>query len=151
MGKRSLSLMVIDIDRFKDFNDRHGHAAGDEVLRQVAGLIRQATRETDRVYRYGGEEIVVLCDGLGHRPAMLAAERLRRRIATAPAAARRPRSPPASGSPPRRSTASISRACSRPPTGRLYEAKAAGRDRVVGRPEDDGNGNVTHFPRREQA
>ena len=150
MGKRSLSLMVIDLDRFKDFNARHGHAAGDEVLRQVAGLIRQATRESDRIYRYGGEEIVVLCDGLGHRPALLAAERLRRRIATAPAAAGTPvtasiglATAPLDGV----DLASLLEAADR----RLYEAKAAGRDRVVGRPDDDGSGNVTHFPRREQA
>lgn len=149
-GKRSLSLMVIDIDRLGEFNGRHGHAAGDEVLRQVAALIRQATRETDRVYRYGGEEIVVLCDGLAHRPAMLAAERLRRRIATALAGA---------GSP---VTASIGVATA-PPDGldlaslleaadrRLYEAKNAGRDRVVGRPEEDPAGKIAQFPRREQA
>ena len=150
MGKRSLSLMVIDIDRFNDFNERHGHAAGDDVLRQVAGLIRQATRETDRVYRYGGEEMVVLCDGLGHRPAMLAAERLRRRIAGAPGVAGTSvtasigvATAPLDGV----DLASLLGAADR----RLYEAKAAGRDRVVGRPDDDGSGNVTHFPRREQA
>ena len=73
--------MVIDIDRLGAFNERHGHAAGDDILRQVAALIRQATRESDRVYRYGGEEIVVLCDGLAHRSAMLTAERLFAKVA----------------------------------------------------------------------
>ena len=137
LGKRSLSLMVIDIDRLGAFNERHGHAAGDDVLRQVAALIRQATRESDRIYRYGGEEIVVLCDGLAHRPAMLTAERLRRRIATALSGAATPvtatigvASAPLDGS----DLASLLGAADR----RLYEAKAAGGDRVLGRADEDG-------------
>lgn len=149
LGKRSLSLMVIDIDKLGDFNERHGHAAGDEILRQVAALIRQATRESDRVYRYGGEEIVVLCDGLAHRSAMLTAERLRRRIATALSAAASPvtatiglASAPLDGA----DLASLLGAADR----RLHEGKGAGGDRVVGQAEDDAGANVAHFPRREQ-
>lgn len=149
LGKRSLSLMVIDIDKLGDFNQRHGHAAGDEVLRQVAAIVRQATRESDRVYRYGGEEIVVLCDGLAHGSAMLTAERLRRRIATALSGAAAPvtatiglASAPLDGT----DLASLLEAADR----RLYEGKGAGGDRVVGRGEDDAGANVAHFPRREQ-
>jgi diguanylate cyclase (GGDEF)-like protein len=149
LGKRSLTLMVIDIDRLGAFNERHGHAAGDEVLRQVAAQIRQATRESDRIYRYGGEEIVVLCDGLAHRPAMLTAERLRRRIATALSGAATPvtatigvASARLDGS----DLASLLGAADR----RLFDAKAAGGDRVVGRADEEAGANVTNFPRRDQ-
>ena len=63
-----LSLMMIDVDHFKTFNDAHGHPAGDEVLKGMAKVLRQSLRETDTVARYGGEEfsaIIVNTDGLG--------------------------------------------------------------------------------------
>ena len=72
-----MSLLVIDVDHFKSINDHYGHAVGDEALRQIARELDEATRAGDRVYRYGGEEFVVLCEGLPHAAAMLAAERLR--------------------------------------------------------------------------
>jgi diguanylate cyclase (GGDEF)-like protein len=74
---RPISLLVIDVDHFKDINDRHGHAVGDEALRHIAHELETATRTDDRVYRYGGEEFIVLCQGLPHAAAILAAERLR--------------------------------------------------------------------------
>jgi diguanylate cyclase (GGDEF)-like protein/PAS domain S-box-containing protein len=57
---RSLSCLMIDIDDFKQVNDKYGHLAGDEILRQVAARIQNAVRETDFVARYGGEEFCVL-------------------------------------------------------------------------------------------
>ena len=50
---------MLDIDHFKQINDRYGHLAGDDVLRQVAAVIRESTRTEDLVARYGGEEFVV--------------------------------------------------------------------------------------------
>jgi diguanylate cyclase (GGDEF)-like protein len=60
-----LAIMIIDLDHFKRINDHYGHAAGDEVLRQLAATLRGSFRETDFIARYGGEEFVVLapdCD-----------------------------------------------------------------------------------------
>ncbi|MCL6269575.1 diguanylate cyclase [Sansalvadorimonas sp. 2012CJ34-2] len=56
-----LSVMMIDLDHFKRFNDTFGHDAGDYVLKQVSMELKQATRETDLVCRYGGEEICIIC------------------------------------------------------------------------------------------
>ncbi|NWC94931.1 MULTISPECIES: sensor domain-containing diguanylate cyclase [unclassified Pseudomonas] len=57
---RAFALLLIDVDHFKRINDTHGHAVGDDVLRQLAQLIQQTTRATDFVARYGGEEFAVL-------------------------------------------------------------------------------------------
>jgi diguanylate cyclase (GGDEF)-like protein len=53
-------LVLIDLDHFKDYNDEHGHQAGDGVLAQIAGLLSQTVREEDRAYRYGGEELLLV-------------------------------------------------------------------------------------------
>lgn len=57
---QSVCLLLLDVDKFKDINDRYGHAAGDEVLIQIAGILRQGLRETDLAARYAGDEFVVL-------------------------------------------------------------------------------------------
>ncbi|KAF1023760.1 MAG: Diguanylate cyclase DgcM [Pseudomonas sp.] len=57
---RAFALLLIDVDHFKRINDTHGHAVGDDVLRQLARLIQETTRVTDFVARYGGEEFAVL-------------------------------------------------------------------------------------------
>jgi len=71
------SVMLVDIDHFKRINDNLGHAAGDEVLRAVAALLKDHAREVDRVARYGGEEFCVLLPHTDHEGALQAAERLR--------------------------------------------------------------------------
>jgi diguanylate cyclase (GGDEF)-like protein len=71
------SVMLVDIDHFKRINDNLGHAAGDEVLRAVAALLKEHAREVDRVARYGGEEFCVLLPHTDAEGALQAAERLR--------------------------------------------------------------------------
>lgn len=58
--KHPIQFMMIDIDKFKEINDRYGHQKGDEVLREVASLLRAAVRESDLVVRYGGDEFILV-------------------------------------------------------------------------------------------
>lgn len=78
---RSLSVLFIDIDKFKYVNDTYGHQSGDEVLKQVASLIKEEVRELDVIGRYGGEEIVVGLVGASNEHAMKKADQTRQRIA----------------------------------------------------------------------
>jgi diguanylate cyclase (GGDEF)-like protein len=73
-------LLIFDIDGFKDYNDRYGHAAGDEVLRTVAQLINNEARRIDCVARYGGEEFVILASGIDATGLMALGERVRLRV-----------------------------------------------------------------------
>ena len=73
----SLSVMVIDIDHFKQINDSYGHATGDMVLREVAQVLRASARREDCVCRIGGEEFLVICPNTDLQAAMRSAERLR--------------------------------------------------------------------------
>ncbi|MBH1987387.1 MAG: GGDEF domain-containing protein [Burkholderiales bacterium] len=73
----SFCVMLVDIDHFKRINDHLGHAAGDEVLRSVAQVLRAQAREVDRVARYGGEEFCVLLPHTDAEGALQAGERLR--------------------------------------------------------------------------
>lgn len=78
---RPLSLIFLDLDEFKGYNDSYGHARGDEVLRRVAQTLNETFRRGgDFVARYGGEEFVVVLPDVDVRRAALYAERLRRRI-----------------------------------------------------------------------
>src|SRR5206468_1984569 len=71
------AVMFVDLDRFKAINDRHGHAAGDELLRRVARVLRESVRENDLVGRTGGDEFLVICPDVGGAErAMALAERL---------------------------------------------------------------------------
>jgi len=72
-----LSCAVIDLDRFKSINDRYGHAIGDRILKDFAHCMRQSTREGDFVYRYGGEEFVLLLPHTDGEEAKELLERLR--------------------------------------------------------------------------
>ena len=76
-----LALLVIDIDHFKTFNDRYGHSFGDDVLVAVVQTIANTIRRSDLLFRYGGEEFVVLASHTGEKGAMLLAERIRENIA----------------------------------------------------------------------
>ena len=75
--RQPLSLLMLDIDHFKSVNDTHGHAAGDHVLREVAASIKQQLRNVDMVFRYGGEEFLILLSNTGRESAALVGERLR--------------------------------------------------------------------------
>jgi diguanylate cyclase (GGDEF)-like protein len=128
-----LSLLVVDIDHFKGINDCHGHAAGDAVLAAVARTVMTSMRPTDLAARYGGEEIVVILPETQLAGAVVAADRLRRRIADTTVEA-------PSGSHLPAVTVSIGVAELRPgetaealfarADAALYAAKRAGRDRV---------------------
>lgn len=78
--ERPLSLLLIDLDRFKAVNDDHGHQAGDEVLREVGRTIRASLRPEDVAGRYGGEELTVLLPGSRLRIAEQVGERIRREV-----------------------------------------------------------------------
>jgi diguanylate cyclase (GGDEF)-like protein len=125
---RLLSVAMIDIDHFKRFNDDFGHIVGDEVLKVLAGIFQKSLRKSDLIARYGGEEFIVLFPETPAEFAVLTADRLRVSV--------------------EQSTVTVSIGISELPTdgkdmrtvidmadNRLYEAKHAGRNRVIG-PQD---------------
>ena len=81
--REPLAVLMLDLDHFKDFNDRYGHPAGDEALRAFAQLLRSSIREQDIAARYGGEEFVVALPGQTASLATEVAERIRHRIESA--------------------------------------------------------------------
>ncbi len=121
-GTRPLFVALIDLDHFKDYNDRHGHPAGDALLRRAAAAWRSAIRANDVLARYGGEEFAVLLAGCEEGIALEIAERLR--LATIDE---------------QRVSLGVARWDGRESAARvveradraLYDAKRAGRDRVV--------------------
>lgn len=125
----SLSLLMIDIDHFKEVNDTYGHAVGDAVLREVAQRLQHALRTEDLLCRYGGEEFAVILAHADPAETYLIAERLRTAVGSGPI-------DPMGAT----VTVSIGIACldHTAPTdlvvqadANLYKAKANGRDRVV--------------------
>ena len=76
-----LSLLMIDVDHFKRYNDRHGHPAGDEVLRQLSRIMTEGRRVNDFCARYGGEEFSVVLVDTSKQTAVQVAERLREQVA----------------------------------------------------------------------
>jgi len=80
----TFAVLMADVDYFKRYNDTHGHPAGDEVLKRVAAVLREATRDVDFVARYGGEEFFVLMPEIKGHGAADVAERVRRRLAEDP-------------------------------------------------------------------
>jgi diguanylate cyclase (GGDEF)-like protein len=131
----SLTILFMDLDFFKNYNDICGHLAGDEALRRTAGIIQASLREMDTVARYGGEEFCALLPGTSKAEALLVAERIRSEIEAEKFSGEQ-------GLPSGRLTASFGVA-SFPEDGRtytalihasdiaLYQAKGNGRNRVV--------------------
>jgi len=78
---RSLSLLILDIDFFKHYNDTWGHLEGDEVLQRIGHVINSCMRSMDTAYRYGGEEFAILLPETGLKKACLVGERIRNYIA----------------------------------------------------------------------
>jgi len=74
------SLMVLDIDRFKSFNDTYGHLAGDKILREVGAVMKNTIREADQAFRYGGDEFAILLPQTSAEAASIVAERVRQEI-----------------------------------------------------------------------
>jgi two-component system cell cycle response regulator len=128
-----LSLLMLDVDHFKQINDRHGHLAGDYALATLAQIVRSTVRTEDLFARYGGEEFAVLCRGTPVDSALVLAERLRAKVETFAFEQHRERIP---------LTISVGVASwfDQPDSGTqlvadadaaLYKAKDAGRNRVV--------------------
>jgi diguanylate cyclase (GGDEF)-like protein len=130
---RGVALLMLDVDHFKNINDAHGHPAGDAVLRALVDRLLAEVRQGDLVTRWGGEEFLLLLDGLDGAAAVAAAERLRAAVARTPVPAGGTAIPV---------TASIGLASStqagweldallRRADAAVYRAKAAGRNCVV--------------------
>ncbi|CAI8868173.1 two-component system, cell cycle response regulator [Pseudomonas sp. IT-P253] len=75
--QQPLSLLMLDIDHFKHINDTHGHSAGDDVLKAVATSIKEQLRNVDMVFRFGGEEFLILLSNTSREAAAMVGERLR--------------------------------------------------------------------------
>ena len=81
---RQFAVLMLDLDHFKSINDEHGHEAGDRALQHVASLLMQNTRGSDYLFRYGGEEFVLVLGSVSRAEALAIAQALRRAIADAP-------------------------------------------------------------------
>ena len=82
--KSPLSILLVDIDHFKNFNDRYGHAVGDQVLRAAAKMMASALRESDIIGRYGGEEFSIILPDTNNSSAIYVGERLLARVSDVP-------------------------------------------------------------------
>ena len=78
--RRSMATLMIDIDHFKKINDTYGHAAGDDAIKRIAGIIGECIRTTDKAARFGGEEFVVVLREIDQETALLLADRIRHSI-----------------------------------------------------------------------
>ena len=133
--QHEISMLALDVDRFKSINDEHGHLMGDDVLRQLGAALRASVRGTDIVARVGGDELLVLCPETGVSAATELAERLRSLARRLPV--------------PVKVTLSVGICTLRPTTPdpqqlreyadrALYQAKRQGRDRYVVSASPDG-------------
>jgi diguanylate cyclase (GGDEF)-like protein len=77
---RPFSILMLDVDHFKKYNDTHGHQAGDEVLARIGTVLRNSIRPYDCAARYGGEEFLVMLSGSSLDPARESAERIRKQV-----------------------------------------------------------------------
>ena len=80
-NKQGVSLIILDVDNFKNYNDTLGHQAGDEVLRLLGSILKDTVRENDIVARYGGEEFAVILPSVGREGVLTLAERIRSHVA----------------------------------------------------------------------
>jgi len=80
-SKKPFAVLMVDVDGFKKFNDKHGHVGGDKALKAVAEVLQAGTREVDYVARYGGEEFLVVLPDTDVEGAVRAAERIREKLA----------------------------------------------------------------------
>jgi diguanylate cyclase (GGDEF)-like protein len=78
--KQSPAIFVFDIDNFKQINDKHGHVFGDMVLKEVAKLVKSLVRNTDIIYRFGGDEFIMIIDGLKPENTILVGENVVRNV-----------------------------------------------------------------------
>jgi len=136
-GAAPLGLLLLDLDRFKQFNDTRGHQFGDLVLRAFADRIQAAVRSYDTFGRYGGEEFLILAPGCGEQDLLRQAERLRSAVASTPFEIDGHQfsltvSIGASSAEPGARVTSIE--LIRAADDALYEAKRTGRNRVVYKP-----------------
>src|SRR5256885_16405284 len=79
-GGNPFSILMLDVDHFKKYNDNHGHQAGDEVLARIGTVLRNSIRPYDCAARYGGEEFLVMLSGTSLAPAKETAERIRKQV-----------------------------------------------------------------------
>lgn len=130
--RKPLSLAMLDVDHFKSINDRYGHITGDEVLRRVVECLRAEIRGEDKIFRYGGEEFVILCENMPHDAALAYAERMR--VAVHGTLAREFAASPtiSIGVSTFPDDATNIRDLLAHADAHLYEAKRRGRDRVIG-------------------
>jgi two-component system cell cycle response regulator len=140
------SLVMCDLDKFKSVNDTYGHQAGDEVLKQLARILKDEAREIDRVGRYGGEEFMLLLPGTVLDAAVTFAERVRKRIEAHTftfdgGSLKRTASFGVSGWP--HPTIGDSDALVRTADDALYVAKETGRNRVIRYDGDEFNAHQT--------
>jgi diguanylate cyclase (GGDEF)-like protein len=131
-----VSLVMLDIDHFKAFNDTYGHQAGDELLKDVAQALIRAARDFDVVARYGGEEFAVLLPSCSWEDSLPAAERLRQAVSTVRSRTAITASAGVSTFP---AHASDGAALIRTADIALYESKKAGRDTVTRWEPPDGS------------
>jgi diguanylate cyclase (GGDEF)-like protein len=131
-GNRMIAVLLIDVDHFKAYNDRHGHQAGDRALRRVAETLQTCLRQPDLLARYGGEEFVVVLNDVQSEVAVKVAERMR--LAVSELALDADGGGPVTISV---GVAAVTPAADRGPRGvlqladqALYEAKVSGRNRV---------------------
>ncbi|KNY18449.1 diguanylate cyclase [Shinella sp. SUS2] len=128
---KPMTLMIIDADHFKDVNDRFGHLAGDGVLKDIAASLQRALRTSDRLFRFGGEEFVVICEDISPAVGTERAQMLRQAVE---AEIRRPDGVPVTvsiGIANSYSDGTTLNALLSAADARLYAAKNGGRNRVI--------------------